>query len=100
MDTHVWRPKPATTGVLTIAGTTSSAEVLLGVNDVVLLSSAAAYQIKFGMTGMTAATANDFYIPAGVIPDAWEFTPGCLAFRVYNPSGSQITVTYMKLGKR
>jgi len=50
----------------TLAGA-SGAEILVGNNAIIAVSGSAIGQIKFGDTGMGAAAATDFNIPANTI---------------------------------
>jgi len=100
MDTHVWVPKPGTAAGVEIDASASSAAITPGVNTLVFITCPSAYHIKFGNATLTAATASDFYIPAAVVPDAWELTDQCTSFRIFNPNLAAITIYYTLIGKR
>jgi hypothetical protein len=74
----------------TITGTSSSAEIVIGRYQLFAINANGDINIRCGNSGMPAAAATDFRIPAGVIatyqvPEQWD------RIRLYNTSASTIT---------
>jgi hypothetical protein len=75
----------------TVAGTSSSAEIVIGRYQLFAFNANGDLNIRCGNSGMPAAAATDFRIPAGVVvtyqvPAQWD------RIRLFNASAS--TVTY------
>jgi hypothetical protein len=74
----------------TITTSTSSAEIVLGRYSIFAINATGDINIRCGNSGMPAAAATDFRIPAGVVatyqvPQQWD------RIRLYNAGGSTIT---------
>ena len=74
----------------TITGTTSTGEIVLGRYTIFALNANGDVNIRCGNSGMPAAAATDFRIPAGTtvtyqVPEQWD------RIRLYNASASTIT---------
>ena len=76
-----------------LAATTSSAERAVCRNCIVAISATGDYTIRWGQTGMSAADADDFLVPSGVI-FLWDASREWTHFRVFNPAASAIDVHY------
>lgn len=74
----------------TVAATSSSAEIVLGRYQLFAINANGDVNIRFGNSGMPAAAATDFRIPASVVatyqvPQQWD------RLRIFNPGGATIT---------
>lgn len=74
----------------TIATVTSSAEIVLGRYTIFAINANTDLNIRFGNSGMPAASVADFRLPANAIavyqvPAQWD------RLRVFNPSGGNST---------
>jgi hypothetical protein len=84
----------------TVNATSSSAEIVIGTNRIFLLRTSGASNVKFGNTGMGAAAATDWIIPANnTVPDMFDMGDAVDRIRIYNPGGAGITYTIMFLGR-
>ena len=73
-----------------ISGTTSTSEIVLNRYSLFAINANGDLNIRCGNSGMPAATATDFRIPAGTtatyqVPEQWD------RIRLYNAGGSSIT---------
>lgn len=75
-----------------LATVTSSAEIVLGPNRIFNITATGALTIRFGVSGMPAASAADFQIPANTV---MTFSLGPVGgndrIRVFNTTASSIT---------
>jgi hypothetical protein len=73
-----------------LAATTSTAEIVLGQGQLFALTATGAICIKFGNSGMSAASGSNFQLPANAIA---EYTMGQAQdrMRLYNPGATSIT---------
>jgi hypothetical protein len=74
----------------TLATVTSSAEIVLGRYQLFAINASGDLNIRFGNSGMPAAAATDYRIPANTvviyqIPQTYD------RFRVFNSTGSNVT---------
>ncbi len=76
------------TGTITTAA--SSAEIVLGRYQLFAINATGDLNIRFGNSGMPAAAATDFRIPAGVIA-TYQIPAQYDRFRLFNAGGSTIT---------
>lgn len=74
----------------TILTTASSAEILMGAYQYIAINANGDMNIRFGGTGLPAATASDFRIPANTIA-VYPISKMNPAIRIFNPGGSTIT---------
>jgi hypothetical protein len=51
----------------TLGAAASTAEIVLGIQQLFLISSAGDFHVKFGNAGMAAAAATDFLFPANTV---------------------------------
>lgn len=72
-----------------LAATTSTAEISLGPYAVVNISASGPINIKFGKTGMTAAAATNFQVPANTIV-TYQVSKSEPFIRIFNPGGGSI----------
>jgi hypothetical protein len=72
-----------------LGATTSTSAISLGSETVHFISATGAYHIKVGTSGLSAASATDFYIPAGVIYTLY-LNRNNTHIRIYNPGASAI----------
>lgn len=84
------------TGTVTTAA--SSAEIAIAPNQIFYLIANGDANIRFGATGLAAATANNFYLPAKTGARYDSGRTG-LALRIFNPTGSTITWWIQNLAK-
>jgi len=81
--------------IAALAAVTSSAEQSLGSNRIFAINATQDITIKFGVTGMGAATAADFRVPASqtqVYDTGFEFTH----IRVFNLHASSTADVYIQ----
>lgn len=74
----------------TLTATTSTAEIILGRYTIFAINANADINIRCGNSGMPAAAATDFRIPAGVVatysvPEQWD------RIRLYNATAGGLT---------
>ena len=74
----------------TLGGTTSTAEIVLNRYTLFAINATGDINIRCGNSGMPAAAATDFRIPAGTtatyaVPEQWD------RIRLYNAGASSIT---------
>lgn len=84
-----------TTKVVALAGSASSAEIVLG-KDVkfAIVATTSPINIAFGQPGMAAADATGFLIPAGVIA-SFDLGNAYTSIRVFNNTASTATDVYV-----
>lgn len=73
----------------TLAGTTSTAEIVLAKQELICINANGDICIKFGNAGMGAATASNFRIPSGIVAQ-YVLGPAD-RIRLYNPGATSIT---------
>jgi len=96
MDAILIPGAPRATKIAALAGSASSAEQLLGPRKLFLITGDGDFHLRFGQTGMDAATVADLLVPtdAGAVWDTGdEFTH----IRVFNPGAGAINVYIMPL---
>ena len=81
------------TKIAALGAATSSAEQAVCRNCIVAITATGAYHIRWGQTGMSAATADDFYVPSGVVFQ-WDASREWTFFRVFNPAGAAIDIHF------
>jgi hypothetical protein len=74
----------------TISGTSSTGEIVLNRYTIFAVNATGDINIRCGNSGMPAAAATDFRIPAGVVatyavPEQWD------RIRLYNAAGTSVT---------
>lgn len=104
MDAILTPGEPRGTQTAGLGASASTAELLLGPQQIFVISgrgasgASASLHIRFGRTGMAAAAATDFFVPACAMPTfdtGSEFTH----VRVFNPNAGAIDVHILKLSK-
>lgn len=75
----------------TVNAGASSAEIPIGPNRVFAFICSGDCNVKFGATGVTAATGSNFKLPAGTIA-RYDTGSHVQSFRIFNPTG--VTITY------
>ena len=73
-----------------IGGTSSSAEIVLGRYQHFAINANSDINIRFGNSGMPAAAATDFRIPAGVIA-IYKIPMQYDRFRLFNAAAGSVT---------
>lgn len=91
-------PAGAATKISALGASASSAEVLLGANKLFAVSATDAVHIVFGQTGMAAADAADFRIPAGVVA-VWDTGHEFTHARFFNSTGAAIDIYIQPLSR-
>ena len=84
------------TGSVTTA--VSSAEIVIAPNQIFYLVGSGDMNIRFGQTGLAAATANNFLLPAKTLARYDAGRTG-IALRIFNPGGSTINWWIQNLAK-
>lgn len=74
----------------TLATVTATAEILIGINNIFAIQATDDMHIKFGTTGMAAASASNWKIPAGSI-FKYDMGRAVDTIRLFNPTGATIT---------
>lgn len=74
----------------TVATVSSSAEIVLGRYQLFAINATGDINIRFGNSGMPAAAASDFRIPAGVVA-TYAIPAQYDRFRLFNAGASTIT---------
>ncbi len=75
--------------VAAIVTTASSAEQLLGKNQLFAIHATDSFHLRFGVTGMGAGVATDFLLPGGQI-HVFDTGQAFTHVRVFNDSGGNI----------
>lgn len=96
VQSHILVPGGAVPTTATLGATSSSAEIVLGKNCIFLVVCAAACQIKFGNSGMAAASATDQLIPSNY-PMTFDTGDQFTSIRIFSTPGSLYSV--LKLAK-
>lgn len=100
--TSIFIPINSTAQSSTINTVSSSAEILpstAGAHNVIFsINGNQDLCIAFGNSGMAAATATNFRIPAGVVA-TFDLSDQYDRIRLYNPSGSTATYWIMQLSR-
>lgn len=86
----------------TLAGTTASSAIVIGLDSIFILNATQAVTITFGNSGGTAAATPSatvgLYVPAGA-----SFTFGLSAqydsFKIFNTSATTATYSYLQLSR-
>lgn len=68
----------------------SSAEILLGAYQSFAINANGDINIRFGGTGLPAATASDFRLPANIVA-VYPVSKANPAIRIFNPTANTIT---------
>ena len=84
------------TKVTGLAATTSSAEILMAKDTKFAIIATGAINIAFGNTGMGAADASGWFIPANTT-DEFDLGNAYSAIRVFNSTASSIDVYVLVL---
>ena len=72
-----------------VGGTSSSGEIVLGRYTIFAINANSDINIRFGNSGMPAAAATDFRIPAGVIA-TYQLPQQYDRFRIFNAAAGSI----------
>lgn len=74
----------------TVTAGVSSAEIDIAPNQIFYLIANGDLNIRFGSTGLTAATASNFYLPSKT-GTRYDSGRTGMAMRLFNPTGSTVT---------
>lgn len=104
--TSIFIPGQGSGGVSTLAApytasvnaTTASAEIPIGNNQIFAISATGAFNVRFGPSGTSTASASDFQVGAGII-STWDTGDSWKSVVIFNPGASAITYWVMKLSK-
>ena len=74
----------------TLGGTTSSGEIVLGVDRQFAITATNAFNLVMGNSGMSAASASNFEFPGSAV-FTLSTSGGNDRIRIFNPGGTSIT---------
>lgn len=86
------------TTVSALATVSSSAEIVIGNNAIFMISATGPINIRFGKSGMAAASASDFYLPMNS-PATFDLSDIHDRIRVFNPGTGSIDVHILPLSR-
>lgn len=92
---------PSQESVIKVAGlvtANSSAEQLLGKNQLFAIHGTGLFHIRFGVTGMGAGVATDFLLPSGQV-HVFDTGQAFTHVRIFNDTGSNIDFYILPLSR-
>ncbi len=92
---------PSQEAVIKVAGlvtTASSAEQLLGKNQLFAIHATGDFHIRFGVTGMGAGVATDFLLPSAQV-HVFDTGQAFTHVRIFNDSGSNLDFYILPLSR-
>jgi len=84
--------------VAALATATSSAEQLLGKNQLFAIHGTGDFHIRFGVAGMGAGVATDFLLPSGQV-HVFDTGQAFTHVRIFNDSGANIDFYILSLSR-
>src|SRR5215472_1666114 len=89
---------PTPTKLAALGGTSSSAEVVFNNNAIIAIQATGNCQVKFGISGMSAADNTCWFIPSGATQE-FDLGNSYDRVRIFNPTAGNIDVYIMQLSR-
>jgi hypothetical protein len=96
--TQIGNNTTASGTTISVAATSVSTPIVIGNNVLFRIVATTPINVRFGPTGLNTASANDVYIPAGVI-DIHDMGANLNTIVIYNPGASAVSVNVSILSR-
>lgn len=94
----IFIPRGNETSSASLAATTSTAEIVLAKDTIFAVNATADINIKFGVSGMSAAASTDFRIPAGTTA-TFDLGYAYDRIRLYNAGAASLNYFILPLSR-